>query len=162
MTAEALHSDANLAAAPVFVDCSPSADDWRDLEGLAEVDPSLSALLDAVARLAESYQGAVLLLQPLRDTGERIASLPAVPLGPTWSPSRCPALLVCDGWPDQRPLLLLHESVRQNGAVPTTAATRYVVGHSWVQFSFNASYSAASPSLIPVVRGWLRRFDGRP
>lgn len=161
MTAEAVGPDDRTTVSAI-VEFSQSVDDQLEIARLAESNPSLLALLHEVSLLDQSYPGAAVLLQPIRDTNERIVCVPAVQLGPTWSPPQVSALLVCTGWPEQRPLLLLHENLRQNGSIPTAAASRYILGHSWVQFSFNAPYLASSPSLVSVVRGWLRRFDGRP
>jgi hypothetical protein len=78
-----------------------------------------------------------------------------------WTPPAVRGLLVCDSWPDQRPQLLVGDELRRNGNVPANFNRQMIEDEAWFGFSFSAPYSSTHPALIPVIRGWLRRFDGR-
>lgn len=128
----------------------------------AHADPALAALRDETAALAVAYPGTELVPAALA-SGRRIVRLPEVPVdGPGWAPGHVPALLVCDGWPQSRPQLLVHASLTRDGAPPPAFAAQYLEGDSWYAYSFSAPYTPARPALVPVVRAWLQRFDGRP
>jgi hypothetical protein len=58
-------------------------------------------------------------------------------------------------------MLLMSADLLRDGATPANFGTQYVGDEGWFSFSFNTPYSAAHPALAPVLRGWLRRFDGR-
>jgi hypothetical protein len=137
-----------------------TAADEATVRELAAADPSLATLCAEVTALRVAFPGAVLLAEPLL-AGRRLVQLPRLLLGPGWTPRPVAGLLDCTGWPNTRPVLRLHESIRRDEAAPVTVAADYVVGSSWLQFSFNCPYSPDHCSLVPVVRGWLRRFDGR-
>jgi hypothetical protein len=134
----------------------------EQVQARAATDPSLAALIREVAALTATYPGATLLVPPLLTANRRLVHLPALPMSTPWSPASVAALLVCDGWPAGRPQLLVHQSLKRDGAAPVNFSAQYVEGDSWYSFSFNAPYDPAHPALIPVVWGWLRRFDGRP
>jgi hypothetical protein len=135
---------------------------WQEVEALAGSDATLASLLREVDALAVAYPGAALLVPPLLTANRRLVHLPALPMTPPWSPSGIAALLVCDSWPGARPQLLVHQSLKRDAAAPANFTAQYIEGDSWYSYSFNAPYDPAHPALIPVVRGWLRRFDGRP
>jgi hypothetical protein len=135
---------------------------WEQVQARASTDAALAALIGEVAALAVAYPGAALLVPPLLTADRRLVHLPALPMGDPWSPASVAALLVCDGWPAARPQLLVHQSLQRDGAPSANFTAQYVEGDPWYSFSFNAPYDPAHPALIPVVRGWLRRFDGRP
>lgn len=147
------------AAAPTL---APGAEpDPGAVRRRAAADPTLAPLVEGTDRLSAAFPGAALLGEPLA-AGRRLVLLPALTLGRGWTPSPVAGLLDCSRWPHERPILRLHESLRRDGAPPVTVAVDYEAGHGWLQFSFNCPYDPAASALIPVVRGWLRRFDGRP
>jgi hypothetical protein len=135
---------------------------WEEVTARAVGDPDLAALLDAIVALAQHHPGAHLLVTPLLTANRRLVRLPAVQMTGEWSPTLVPALMVCDGWPQTRPQLLLHDSLRRKGASPPAFSAQYVEGDAWFSYSFAAPYDPSHPALVPVVRGWLQRFDGRP
>jgi hypothetical protein len=105
-----------------------------------------------------AFPGSALLDVP----GQRLIRLPGVAFSEPWSPSRVRAMLICDAWPGQRPRLLVGDELLRNNAAPANFNRELIAGEAWFGFSFNAPYSSTNPSLVPVIRGWLRRFDGRP
>lgn len=118
----------------------------------------MNELEEAVTALNAAFPGAKLLDIP----GRLIVWLPEVSLGDAqWAPQKVPALLVCDGWPQQRPQLLVADALRRNGVPPTNFSGQYIYDRGWFSYSFQAPYDASHPVLVAVVRGWLRRFDGR-
>jgi hypothetical protein len=112
---------------------------------------------DAIAAVANAYPGAKLLDVP----GRKLLRIPALPMSGVWSPANVPGLLICDNWPEQRPQLLVGDELRRDGAEPQNFSRQLIEDEAWFGFSFNAPYSADHPALIPAIRGWLRRFDGR-
>jgi len=118
----------------------------------------MAALGGEVEALGRVYLGALLLDVP----GRLLVRLPAVSLkSAEWSPSPVRALLMCDGWPNQRPQLLVGDELRRNGADPANFGRQYQAGDAWFSYSFQAPWDPARPGLVPAVRGWLARFDGR-
>lgn len=111
----------------------------------------------AVEAVATAYPGAELLKIP----GRRIIRLPELPMTAAWTPSTVPALLVCDGWPDQRPQLLVSDVLRRDGREPPNFSRQMIEDEAWFGFSFSAPYTPEHRALVPVIRGWLSRFDGR-
>lgn len=111
-----------------------------------------------VAAVAEEYPGATMLDVP----GRTLIRIPALSMSGTWSPATVRALLVCDNWPEQRPQLLIGDELRRNGGEPPNFSRQLIDDEAWFGYSFNAPYAADHPALVPVIRGWLRRFDGRP
>lgn len=110
------------------------------------------------ANVAVAYPGARLV----NFSGRQLLRLPALPMRGEWSPAEVRGLLVCDGWPSQRPQLLVGDELRRSGQEPMNFSRQLIGDEAWFGFSFNAPYSPDHPALIPVIRGWLRRFDGRP
>jgi hypothetical protein len=104
-----------------------------------------------------AFPGAEVLAVPER----RLVRLPSVAMRDQWSPATVRALLVCDGWPDARPHLLVGDELRRRGAEPPNFSRELAAGEAWFSFSFNAPYSSTHPDLVPVIRGGLARFDGR-
>lgn len=114
-------------------------------------------LAAAVAAVSATYPGAELLDVPSR----QLIRLPALPMTGEWTPATVRGLLVCDGWPEQRPQLLVGDELRRNDQEPPNFSRQLIEDEAWFGFSFNASYSPDHSALLPVIRGWLRRFDGR-
>lgn len=110
-----------------------------------------------LAAVAESFPGATQVVVP----GRHLIRIPAIDMTGEWSPATVRGLLVCDGWPDQRPQLLIGDELRRNGNEPPNFSRQLIGDEAWFSYSFNAPYAAAHPALVPVIRGWLRRFDGR-
>ncbi len=98
---------------------------------------------------------------PLDVPGRRLVRLPTLPMAGEWSPSSVPGLLVCDQWPAERPQLLVGDVLRRGGREPVNFTRQFVDDDAWFGYSFNAPYSPEHPALIPVIRGWMARFDGR-
>ncbi len=107
--------------------------------------------------VANAYPGATLLDVPER----QLIRMPALPMTGAWTPATVRGLLVCDGWPAQRPQLLIGDELRRNTQEPPNFSRQLIEDEAWFGFSFNAPYFPNHPALIPVIRGWLRRFDGR-
>ncbi|MHB1739170.1 MAG: hypothetical protein ACYCXA_06730 [Actinomycetes bacterium] len=113
---------------------------------------------DEVAALARVYPGARLLDLP----GRHVVLIPELRLADEqWSPLVVRGLLICDLWPNQRPQLLVEASVKRHGQAPANFSRQLLADEAWFGYSFQAPYNASHPALVPVVRGWLRRFDGR-
>jgi hypothetical protein len=110
------------------------------------------------AAVAVAFPGTTVMNIP----GRLLLRIPAVTVREPWSPSSIRALLVCDTWPAQRPRLLVGDELIRAGAPPQNFNRELIEGAAWYGFSFNAAYLPEHPALVPVVRGWLRRFDGRP
>lgn len=110
-----------------------------------------------VKALAVAYPGAALLEVP----DQCLIRLPEVTLTGQWSPPSVRALLVCDGWPHQRPRLLMGDELRRHGAEPANFSRELIGGEAWFSYSFTSPYASTHPALVPAVRGWLARFDGR-
>lgn len=111
----------------------------------------------AAATVADAYPGAALLDVPDR----QLIRLPQLSMTGEWTPDAVRGLLVCDNWPTQRPQLLIGDELRRNGQEPANFSRQLIEDEAWFGYSFNAPYSPDHPALIPVIRGWLRRFDGR-
>jgi hypothetical protein len=113
---------------------------------------------EEVEALQHVYPGTTLQDVP----GRRLVRLPSLSLkSAEWTPNPLRALLVCDSWPSQRPQLLIGDELRRRGAEPVNFARQYQAGESWFGYSFQAPWDPARPRLVPAVRGWLTRFDGR-
>jgi len=113
---------------------------------------------DEVAALNNVFGGAELLSVP----GRHIVHLPSLGLpDPQWQPQTVRGLLVCDAWPDQRPQLLVEDTLLRRGQAPVNFNRQFIADEGWFGFSFQAPYDSRHPALVPVLRGWLRRFDGR-
>jgi len=110
-----------------------------------------------LAALANAFPGATLLGVP----GRRLIRIPSLPMTGEWTPASVRGLLVCDQWPDARPQLLVGDELRRGGSEPANFSRQLIEDEAWFGYSFNAPYSPAHAALVPVVRGWLRRFDGR-
>lgn len=131
------------------------------LAARAASDPRLAALLTEVQALAASHPGSELLTAPATTAGRLLVRIPALPMTGDWSPATVPALLDCTAWPQQRPQLLVKATVRRNGSAPQNFTLQYLEEESYYSYSFSAPYTSEHPALAPVVRGWLKRFDGR-
>lgn len=114
-------------------------------------------LASEATAVSEAYPGSALLEVP----GRQLLRIPELPMAGQWTPSTVRGLLVCDQWPVQRPQLLIGDELRRNGQEPVNFSRQLIEDEAWFGYSFNAPYSAEHPALIPVIRGWLRRFDGR-
>ena len=111
-----------------------------------------------VTSLAKVYGGAQALPVP----GRCLVLLPQLRLGDAqWNPQQLRGVLVCDTWPEQRPQLLLEDTLERHGQAPPNFNRQFIADEGWFGFSFQAPYNPKHPALVPVVRGWLRRFDGR-
>lgn len=110
-----------------------------------------------LAAVAESYPGATELVVP----GRRLIRIPSISMEGQWTPTAVRGLLVCDNWPAQRPQLLIGDELLRNGAEPMNFSRQLIGNEAWFAYSFNAPYVPEHPALVPVIRGWLRRFDGR-
>lgn len=113
---------------------------------------------DEVAALAVAFPGATKLEIP----GRQLVRIPELPMSGEWTPATVRGLLVCDQWPSQRPQFLVGDELRRNGDTPVNFSPQLVGDEAWFGYSFNAPYQPEHPALVPVVRGWLSRFDGRP
>lgn len=111
-----------------------------------------------VAALAVAWPGAkrlaiaeraLVLLSGLRMTGD-------------WAPASIDGLVVADGWPQSRPQLLIDAAVTRSGQAPANFSRQLLADRAWYSYSFNTPWDPARPQLVPAVRAWLRRFDGRP
>jgi hypothetical protein len=120
-------------------------------------DGSNEAFEAAAAAVALAFPGAEVLDVP----GRRLVRLSAVAMRGQWSPEVVRGLLVCDPWPGERPRLLVGDELRRNGAEPANFSRELIAGEAWFSYSFNAPYTVQHPELVPVIRGWLARFDGR-
>jgi hypothetical protein len=112
---------------------------------------------EQVEVVAKSFPGASRVDGPDR----RVIRIPELPMTGQWTPAAVRGLLVCDAWPQQRPQLLIGDELRRNGTEPTNFSRQLIADEAWFAYSFNAPYSPQHPALVPVIRGWLRRFDGR-
>lgn len=111
-----------------------------------------------VAALAMAFPGAVCIGDP----AQQLILLPNIEMSGEWTPGNVAALLNCSGWPEQRPKLLVADVLKRNGNPPPNFSPEYIEEKSWYSYSFNIPYEGQYPALIPVVRGFLARFDGRP
>lgn len=111
----------------------------------------------AAAAIAMAFRGAEVLDVP----GRQLIRLPAVSMSGQWSPEVVRALLVCDAWPGARPRLLVGDELHRDGVEPASFSRELIEGEAWFSYSFNAPYTVQHPELVPVIRGWLARFDGR-
>ena len=116
---------------------------------------------DEFARQVEAMSVAFIGSTVVDVPGRRLIRIPDVEMTGGWSPTNVRAILVCDGWPEQRPRLLIGDELCRAGVEPQNFSRELLGGEAWFGFSFNAAYTADYPALVPVVRGWLARFDGR-
>lgn len=112
---------------------------------------------EAANALQHAFPGTKLITEGDR----KFLRIPELPMSGAWTPDRVRGLLVCDNWPAQRPQLLIGDELRRNGADPANFSRQVLNGEAWFGFSFSSPYSPDYPALVPVVRGWLGRFDGR-
>lgn len=113
---------------------------------------------DQLAAVGKSFPGTTQVVVP----GRHLIRVPRIEMTGEWSPATVRGLLVCDSWPDQRPQLLIGDELRRSGNEPVNFSRQLIGEEAWFSYSFCAPYSPAHPALVPVIRGWLRRFDGRP
>lgn len=111
-----------------------------------------------VAALAVVFPGARRIGEP----HEMLVLLPEVAMNGEWTPTPVRALLNCTGWPEQRPKLLVEEAIKRNGVEPPAFSREYFNGETWFSYSFNIPYDPSHSALVPIARGFLARFDGRP
>jgi hypothetical protein len=116
------------------------------------------SLYDAISALGVAWPGAKRLAVPDR----ALLLVPAIQVAGDWAPASLDGLVVADGWPQNRPQLLLDAVLTRNGQPPANFSRQYLADRAWYSFSFNAPWDPANPSLVSAVRAWLRRFDGRP
>lgn len=124
---------------------------------MTDADGSNESFEAAAAAVAVAFPGAEVLDVP----GQRLIRLPGVAMSGQWSPEVVRGLLVCDAWPGERPRLLVGDELRRNGAEPANFSRELIAAEAWFSYSFNAAYTDQHPELVPVIRGWLARFDGR-
>jgi hypothetical protein len=117
-------------------------------------DP-LERELEAVA---VAWPGAKRLPLP----GRALILVPGIELAGAWAPATLDGLLIVDSWPQSRPQLLVDAALTRDGQSPANFSRQYLADRAWYSFSFNAPWDPARPQLVPAVRAWLRRFDGRP
>lgn len=110
-----------------------------------------------LAVVRKSFPGTTQVVLP----GRHLMRVPHIEMTGEWSPATLRGLLVCDTWPDQRPHLLIGDELRRRGNEPANFSRQLIGDEAWFSYSFSAPYSPAHPALVPVIRGWLRRFDGR-
>jgi hypothetical protein len=53
------------------------------------------------------------------------------------------------------------DELRRHGAEPANFSRELIGGEAWFSYSFTSPYASTHPALVPAVRGWLARFDGR-
>ncbi len=107
--------------------------------------------------VAQSFPGATRVAVP----GRQLVRIPSIAMIGQWTPETVRGLLVCDSWPEQRPQLLVGDELRRNDGEPDNFSRELIADEAWFSYSFTAPYSADHSALVPVIRGWLRRFDGR-
>lgn len=112
---------------------------------------------EQVEAVARSFSGATRLSVP----GRRLIRIPSICMVGEWTPITVRGLLVCDSWPENRPQLLIGDELRRNGNDPVKFSRQLIADEAWFGFSFDAPYTRDHPALVPAIRGWLRRFDGR-
>lgn len=115
-------------------------------------------LSEEVAALAVAWPGAKRIAVAER----ALVLLPGIRMTGEWAPASIDGLVIVDGWPDNRPQLLIDAEVTRNGQAPANFSRQLLADRAWYSYSFNAPWDAARPQLVPAVRAWLRRFDGRP
>jgi hypothetical protein len=115
------------------------------------------ALGTEVSALAIAWPGAKRLAGPDR----ALVLLPRIKMTGDWGPATLDGLVIADGWPETRPQLLIDAVVTRSGQPPANFSRQYLADRGWYSFSFNAPWDPAHPQLVPAVRAWLRRFDGR-
>jgi hypothetical protein len=75
-----------------------------------------------------------------------------------WRPSPTRALTVWQGWPGERPVFVVDESVVGEGREPPRSNNLvYLLGESWRQFSFSFASSGDDP--VRAVQLWMSRFE---
>jgi hypothetical protein len=115
-------------------------------------------LTEEVAALAVAWPGA----KRLAVAGRALVLLPGIGMTGDWAPAIIDGLVIADGWPQNRPQLLIDAALTWSEQTPTNFSRQYLADRAWYSFSFNAAWDSARPQLVPAVRAWLRRFDGRP
>jgi len=111
-----------------------------------------------IAALAVAWPGAERLAVAKRT----LVVLPGIRMTGDWAPDTLDGLVIADGWPQNRPQLLIDAAVTRSGQEPANFSRQYLADRAWYSYSFNAAWDPARPQLVPAVRAWLRRFDGRP
>jgi hypothetical protein len=113
---------------------------------------------EEAAALAVAWPGA----KRLAVAGRALILLPGMGMTGDWAPASIDGLVIADGWPQNRPQLLIDAAVTRSGQAPANFSPQYLADRAWYGYSFNAPWDPAHPQLVPAVRAWLRRFDGRP
>ena len=109
-----------------------------------------------VRRLAEVFGDAV-DVTPDGDHDRPHVLLPELELPEPWKPSPTRALTVWENWPTNRPLFFVDEAVvGEGGEPPRSNHTKYLLGETWLGFSFNFTWSGDDP--VVAVQHWLGRF----
>jgi hypothetical protein len=87
--------------------------------------------------------------------------LPQLDLPEPWTPSPARALTVWRCWPAERPQFLLERAVvGESGEPPRNPNASYVLGESWISFSFAFPWAGDDP--VRAVQLWLTRFVAEP
>jgi hypothetical protein len=118
----------------------------------------MTRLEEELEALRRVYPGAELL--ELIGGGGAIRIPELRPTSTQWTPSALRGLLVLGDWPQSRPTLLVEEAIRQNGSPPANFSRQYLLGETWLGYSFSAAWDPNHPSLVGAVRTWMSRFNG--
>lgn len=93
--------------------------------------------------------------------GGRAIRIPRLrPTSAQWTPSPLRGLLILGDWPESRPTLLVEEGIRRNGSSPANFSRQYLLGETWLGYSFSAPWDPSQPSLVGAVLTWMNRFNG--
>jgi hypothetical protein len=112
----------------------------------------------AFTALRRAYPSAELVEIPGGQQAVRLSDLRA--RSNEWTPSPLRGLLLIQGWPGARPVLLVEGAIRRNGASPPNFSAQYQLGEAWMSFSFSAPWDPQRPSLVAAVASWMERFNG--
>jgi hypothetical protein len=115
-------------------------------------------LIMEVAALGVAWPGA----KRVAVVEQALVLLPGITMTGDWAPPSIDGLVIVDGWPQNRPLLLVDAALTRSGKAPANFSRQLLADRAWYSYSFNAPWDPARPQLVPAVRAWLRRFDGRP
>lgn len=118
----------------------------------------IARLEEELEALRRVYSGAELL--ELTGGGRAIRIPGLRPTSTQWTPSPLRGLLVLGDWPQSRPTLLVEEAIRQNDSPPANFSRQYLLGETWLGFSFTAPWDPSHPSLVGALRTWMSRFNG--
>lgn len=119
---------------------------------------SEDSLVDEIEALAVAWPGA----KSLAVSDRVLVLVPGITMAGDWAPASLDGLVIADGWPQNRPQLLIDAALTRSGQAPANFSRQYLADRAWYAFSFNAPWDPVRPHLVPAVRAWLRRFDGRP